>query len=498
MKVSRRNFLKSGASGMALFSSMATVPLWVSKSAHAIAKNLDKDRKLVLVQLSGGNDGLNSVIPYEDDLYNGDVLRPNLRITSGLENTVLDSLNALHPRLSRLAQWYRDGHMAVLQNIGYPNPNLSHFVSTDFWERGNSPGAALSTTQGWISRFWDNPCAGMPADQIDPLGMLVAGQPYVAPVLDGSTVYRPPAVASFSSYQMLAPNNAAGALRLAMIDAVNATQTLDADIDFLQRAAFMAQASLEDIALASQAPTLRAYPDDRLGRALDMVSRVIRSGFDTPIFYVGQGGYDTHANQWGTDPATTGDHPALLDVLDGSLDAFLQDMRDAGLLDKVLVLTFSEFGRRAAENGSNGTDHGAASALFALGGGVHGGIYGGQPDLADLDADGNLRHKVDFRAVYARVLDDWLNVDPEPIFGSADFNSPAFNIQAGMGLIPFLGGGLLDGDVDGDGRVTAMDIQQVVNAALGRGTPYKTDLTGDRRTDAADIQRVVNRVLGRA
>lgn len=498
MKVSRRDFLKSSAGGMALFSAMSTVPLWVSKSARALAKNLDRDRKLVLVQLSGGNDGLNSVIPVEDDRYNGEILRPNLRIRTGLEETALDELNALHPRLWRLAQWYREGHMAVLQNIGYPNPNLSHFVSTDFWERGNSPGAALNaTTQGWVSRFWDNQCAGMPAEQINALGMLVAGQPYVAPALDGSAVYRPPSVTSFGSYRMFAPGGAAGALRLAMIEAVNNTRTLDGDIDFLQRSAVMAKAALGDIDAAAQAPTLRAYPDDQLGRGLDMISRVIRSGFETPIFYAGQGGYDTHANQWGTDPATTGDHPALLDVLDRSLDAFLSDMRDAGLLDKVLVLTFSEFGRRAAENGSNGTDHGAASALFAFGGGVHGGIYGGQPDLANLDADGNLPHRVDFRSVYARVLDDWLNVDPEPIFGAADFNNPAFDIRGGMGLVPFLGGGGQPGDVDGDGRITAMDIQHVVNAALGRGSPYQTDLTGNRRTDASDIQRIVNLVLGR-
>lgn len=496
MQITRRKFLQSSLGGMALYSASATVPLWVSKSAHAIGKNLPPDRKLVILQLSGGNDGLNTVIPYQDDIYNGTSLRPNLHITTGLEATTLDGLNALHPRLTRLANWYRDGYAAIIQNVGYPNPNFSHFVSSDYWERGNSPGSSLSTTQGWISRFWDNQCAGVPADQIDALSMLVAGQPYVAPVVDGSSIYRPPAVSSFSSYKLLAPNNAVGALRLSTIEAVNATPTLNGDIDFLQRAAVLAKSSIDDMALASQVAAINAYPSGKLGTGLDMVSKLIRGGFETPVFYVGQGGYDTHANQWGNDPAIDGDHPVLLDELDQAIDAFMLDMQAAGMLDKVLLLTFSEFGRRVPENFSHGTDHGASSCLFALGGGVHGGTYGGQPDLADLDA-GNLKYKVDFRSVYARVLQDWMNIDPEPIFGATDYNNPLFNIKGGMDQIPFLGAGTLLGDVDNDGKVSATDIQHVVNAALGRLSPYNTDLTGDFKTDAADIQRIVNIVLGR-
>lgn len=494
MQLSRRTFLKTSLSSLPLFSPAATVPLWIQKSARAATPNVGNGRRLVIVQMGGGNDGLNTVIPYEDDLYMGETLRPNLHITSGFEHLKLDALNAFHPRLSRLYRWWQEGKLAVVQNVGYPNPNFSHFVATDYWERGNSPGAALNTTQGWISRYVDNQCAGVPQDQIDALTMLAAGMAFLPGTLDGSNLYRPPAVPEFDSYRFFQFNTAAGERTMQYIHLVNGLSTLVPQIEFLQRAANTASASVEDMAAAAQVPLINPYPAGSLGTGLEMVSKVIRGGFETPIFYVTQGGYDTHADQFATDPATTGDHPALLDVFDQALDAFLKDMQAAGELDNVLVLTFSEFGRRVAENFSRGTDHGAGNLLFAMGGKVNSGIFGGQPDLANL-VQGSLGYHIDFRGVYARVLRDWLAVDPVSIFGASDFFNPQFNIPAGMEEAAFIGP-KVPGDVDGDGRITSADVQHVINRALGKGSPYPTDLNLDGRTDAEDIQRIINLLLG--
>lgn len=496
MGFTRREFMEASLKSMAVFSTAATMPMWISQSAQAATQTLGRGKRLVILQLGGGNDGLNSVIPYQDDLYMGDSLRPNLHITSGFDDLKLDSLNALHPRLANLKSWWDKGKMAVVQNVGYPNPNLSHFTSTDYWERGTSPNSNLHTLQGWASRYFDNQCAGMPEESIDALTMLGAGLAFVPNAIDGSALYRPPAVPDFDAYVLRAPNSAIGELRLEYIRRVNEVQTASADIDFLQRSASIARASVTDMITASAMPTINPYPAGSLGIGLDMVSKVIRAGFPTPVFYVTQGGYDTHANQWGNDPATTGDHPALLDTFDKAVHAFLSDMESSGHLDDVMVLTFSEFGRRVAENFSNGTDHGAANSLFVFGGQVKRGIYGGQPDLADLIL-GNLKHRIDFRAVYARVLQFWMGVDPKPIFGLADFSDPRFSIPEGMRQIPFIGPDVL-GDINGDGQVNSADVQLVVNSALRRASSnLPTDLTGDTLTNAEDIQKVVNLSLGR-
>ena len=492
MHMDRRQFLQASLGSLAYFSAASTVPAWVAKSAGAIAKALPSDRKLIIVQQGGGNDGLNTLIPYQDDLYLGDTLRPNLHITSGYH--VLDALNALHPRLPRLATWYLDGKMAIVQNVGYPNPSYSHFVSTDYWDRGNSPGSNTQTFQGWISRYFDNACAGMPVESIEALSMLAAGTAFIPGTLDGSSLYRPPAVPRFEGYEIRVPNGAQGRHRLDYITALSQVGAVDSATDFLHRTTITAQASIADLETASGMPVINAYPAGSLGVGLDMVSRVIRAGFETPIFYVTQGGYDTHANQFaGGDPAETGDHPALLDTFDRAIDAFLKDMAASGNLDKVLVLTFSEFGRRVSENFSNGTDHGAGNCLFAFGGAVKGGIYGGQPDLTEL-IQGNLIHSIDFRGVYSRVLRDWLDADPEAIFGTADFTNPDYRIPQSMETAAFLTG-IPKGDVNRDGRVAANDVQLVINRALGRSATGNTDIDSDGDTDASDIQAVIDIVL---
>lgn len=495
MKFNRRDFLKASLGSLTYFSMASTVPLWISKSAQAVAPGLGGDRILVIVQQSGGNDGLNTVIPFTDPLYNGDVLRPNLHIVSGLNPTTIDGLNAFHPKLIRLKDWFDQGDIAVIQNVGYPNPDLSHFVATDYWEFGNSPGSASQTRSGWMARFIDNQCAGMPADSIDPLTMLAAKLIQVPGTFAGSALYTPPAVLDFDFYRIFLPEQGAWGQHIEQyIRQMNDLTVVNPNLDFVQRAANLAEASTDDIQEARMVPPINTYPAGDLGAGLDMVSKVIRGGFGTKVFYVSQGGYDTHANQFaGDDPANLGDHPRLLDEFDQALDAFLNDMDASGDLDRVCIMTFSEFGRRVDENGSKGTDHGGGNCLFVMGGGVVGGVYGDQPDLSDLII-GNLKHNVDFRSVYSRILQDWFRVDPEPIFGETDYNDPILDIQGGMAKIPIFNA---LGDVNNDGVVNAQDIQKVVNTAIGIENDPLTDVNNDGRTNAADVQLVINAAVAK-
>ncbi len=495
MKFSRRDFLKASLGSMTYFSMASTVPLWISKSAQAVGPGLAGDRILVIVQQSGGNDGLNTVIPFTDPLYNGGVLRPNLHIVSGLDPTTIDGLNAFHPKLVRLKDWFDEGKVAIVQNVGYPNPDLSHFVATDFWEFGNSPGSENHSQSGWMARFIDNQCAGMPAEDIDPLTMLAARIIQVPGTFHGSPLYTPPAVLDFDFYKILLPEQGEWGQHIEnYIRQMTNLPVVNPNLDFVQRAANLAQASTDDIAEASMVPEINVYPIGQIGEGLGMVSKIIRGGFGTKVFYVSQGGYDTHANQFaGDDPTNLGDHPRLLDEFDQSLDAFLKDMEASGNLDRVCIMTFSEFGRRVDENGSKGTDHGAGNSLFVMGGRVLGGVYGGQPNLSDLII-GNLKHSVDFRSVYSRILLDWFNVDPEPIFGATDYNDPILNIQGGVAQIPIF---KAVGDVNGDGVVNAQDIQKVVNSAIGIENDPLTDLNNDGRTNAADVQLVINAAVAK-
>ncbi|MFP6583247.1 MAG: DUF1501 domain-containing protein [Candidatus Hydrogenedentota bacterium] len=455
MKQSRREFLKTSLSSMAYFSTASTVPLWLSKSAQAACvAGVPDDRILVIYQQAGGNDGLNTVIPYTDPKYylpeSGGGLRPNLRISTGLQ--LGDGLNALHPKLPLLKGWYDSGNVAIVQNVGYPNPNFSHFLGTDLWELGVSPSSSLTTSQGWVSRFFDNQCNGSPPSQIDSLAMMANGLVKLPLALAGSINYFPPAVGSFDSYAIQSPNPVELGQHIEdYIDLLNnLTVTVNSNLDFIQRASNITHASIADMAIANQIPLINSYPAEsaKLGPGLEMVSKIIRAEqFNTKIFFVQQGGYDNHANQFGfdggtPDPVNLGDHPRLLAEADASLNAFLADMQASGHLDRIVLMSFSEFGRRPQENGSMGTDHGTANCLFIAGGeGVIGGVYGGQPDLANLvsgNQGGNLQHQVDFRSVYSIVLRDWLGVDPEIIFGAADYYDPTFNIASGMDDIRFV------------------------------------------------------------
>lgn len=431
MKLTRRDFIKAGLGSFAYLSAASTVPVWVAKSAHGLSNTFIDDRILVLVQLGGGNDGLNTIIPYEDDRYYN--ARPRLGIRDGLHR-LGDGLNALHPRMGALLPWWNDGYMSVVQNVGYPNPNLSHFLSTDYFEFGASPGSVQQPDgRGWIARFFDNECAGVPPEEIPALSMLALNTSQTPDALAGSESYLPPRVSNLSSFQIRTGND----LRAPYLRALNRLNVPSSDLDFIQRVENVAEATVEEFMLANETPNLRDYPSGRLGDGFENISKLIRSGRDTKIYYVSQGGYDTHAGQSG-DNTAFGTHPDLLANLASSIDNFLKDMRDSGNLDKVLVMTFTEFGRRVEENSSQGTDHGGANSLMAFGGGVNSGVFGGQPNLDPAALTrGNLTHTVDFRSVYSNVIEQWFESDASAVFG-ADFTDPIFDIEGGMGLAQFV------------------------------------------------------------
>jgi uncharacterized protein (DUF1501 family) len=434
MRLNRRQFNQISLSSLAYFSAVATTPAWIARSARAMqaADCLPPDRILVILQQAGGNDGLNTVIPRTDPVYYDDLTRPTIHVPAGSEIN-LDGLNGLHPRLSRLADWHQSGNLAIVQNVGYVNPNLSHFISTDHYEFGFAPGESKPLA-GWVARLYDSKC-GSVQDQ-DPLFMLASGLSGVPDSMQGSAGYTAPAVKDAATYGILANQDAE--LRLPAISALNSLGTLDPTIEFVQRSANLAEASAQDIATAAAEPDLvppGSYPENRFGQGLRLVSQIIRAGFQTRIFYVSQGGYDTHASQIEIgDPLNAGNHPQLLDAFDRAVDSFLTEMELTGNLDRVLLMTFSEFGRRVEENGSAGTDHGAANSLFVLGGEVLGGVYGGQPNLTDL-IRGNLKHQVDFRSVYSMVIERWFGASAAAVFGESIYSgiiSPDFD------EIPFL------------------------------------------------------------
>ena len=250
MDLSRRDFLKTSLSGLAYFSTAATVPLWLSKSAQAACiDGIPDDRILVIYQQAGGNDGLNTVIPYTDPKYylpeNDGGLRPNLRISTGLE--LNDGLNALHPKLAHLKSWYDSGNFAIVQNVGYPNPDLSHFSGTDMWEKGISPSGSLETEQGWASRFFDNQCNGAPPNTIKPLAMMASGMSSTPLSLSGGSHYTPPAVREFDSFEIDSPepSEVGDHIRDYINSLNNLSVQVNSQLDFIQRTSNITQATVE-------------------------------------------------------------------------------------------------------------------------------------------------------------------------------------------------------------------------------------------------------------
>jgi len=401
-QLDRRTLLLGSAAGA----------LTLGRGLGAAGRGDEDESLLVVVELRGGNDGLNTIVPFEDDHYYR--ARPNLALAKK-DVLRLDDLNGMHPALQRTAQRFgRDG-VAVVQGVGHRVPDLSHFRSQDIWGAGSTDPAGLPET-GWLGRASDrDPRA--PANPVARLSVGAFGLPYA---LRGERTAC--AVPSLERYaRRTAPNGTKADERRARQRALEALNQpagemrgMDpAALTHATRAAETARLSLADLARVRAFEPVATWPDTQLATDLRLVAGALAAGLPTRIAYVVLDGFDTHARQ-------AGKHAELLAELDGAVDAFLNEMEARGRLDRTLVVTVSEFGRRVAENGvgkTAGTDHGAASVALLMGGRVRGGVHGDPPHLDRLDPDGNQPHTTHFLELYQTVVKSWLGVKDERVLG---------------------------------------------------------------------------------
>ena len=436
----RRSFLRTSLLGAA---ASWTLPAFVDRTFAALnAQAADSATQivtgtdgpiLVVLQQAGGNDGLNMLPPWADDVYHR--ARPTLGHPAD-KVLKLDGYCGLHPALSPLKALYDEGHLAVVQGVGYPNPNRSHFRSTEIWQTASDSDRNLS--YGWLGNYFDNCCQGAPAT----VGVSIGGQTpqaFASPNPTGVSFSNPEqyrwvdheakqgsmSAAEFFYRQINQPEEDAGpgaevgGAGAAAVDTGaggsigsigGAHQSNVSSLDFLERTALDAQLSSDKVLeIARKTRPMAAYPRSQIADSLSLVARMIAGGLPTRVYYVSHGGYDTHQGEAPT-------HQRLMTELGGALGAFCADLKAQGNFNRVMLMTFSEFGRRVEQNASGGTDHGAAAPLFVLGGGVRPGMFGKYPSLTQL-YEGDLMYNVDFRSVYATALERWLRVPSQVVLG---------------------------------------------------------------------------------
>jgi uncharacterized protein (DUF1501 family) len=415
MSHTRRDFLKATLGASTLLSFAPAAPNFLIHSVMAAAQRRnDRGTVLVVVQLSGGNDGLNTVVPYGDDEYARN--RSTLRLPTK-ELHKIDSMMGFHPRMAAFARLYKDGLLSIVQGVGYPNSDRSHEGAMQIWHTADPDRPGRQT--GWLGRAADsvwNP------NETDATAVFVGpiAQPFA---LNAENVVVP----SIRSLDDLAAGQIPGypkgqsqpkaATDFPRVDKENQL------LDFLRRSTLNAYANSRRIeAVAKASANTAKYPSFQLADNFRTVAQLIRADVGIRIFFTefgggGIGGFDNHANQ-------LGNHCALLHQLSESVAAFVQDLKRDKLLDKVLLMTFSEFGRTVKENGRRGTNHGAAAPVFLAGGKLKGGLIGPRPSLTDLD-NGAPKFHTDFRRVYATVLERWLGFESRTVL---DRQFEAFDI----------------------------------------------------------------------
>ncbi|MBY0310599.1 MAG: DUF1501 domain-containing protein [Phycisphaerales bacterium] len=406
--------------GLIMASAATSVPYFVQQSAAALLPELGMstipgspdERVLVIVQLGGGNDGLNTVVPFQDSNYYKS--RPGIGIPA--ERVLKLAKNAtigLHPQLAGFKEMYDEGMLTVIQSVGYPNPNRSHFKSMDIWHTADP----TATGNGWLGRYFDNECCGFDSSgkaTPEPMAGIAIGKE--APLAMQGQISKPIGFESADLFQWLGSGvdpKLAPAYREINSRGPGPMMTPQSSAGFLMRTAMDAQVASEQIRKAVSQRSLVQYPGNDLARQLSMVSSMIRAGLKTRVYYVTLGGFDTHAGQGGEN----GRHAQLMQQVGSSLKAFYDDLKKQGNDGRVLTVTFSEFGRRVAQNASGGTDHGAAAPMFLMGPMVRAGVVGNNPNLTDLDA-GDVKYQIDFRSVYAGVLEQWMKADSGKILQS--------------------------------------------------------------------------------
>ena len=415
MATTRRQFIKRGL-GMVTVS-VALPQVWLG---GARAQAGDPDRKiLVVIEMLGGNDGLNTVVPYADSRYHS--FRPTLGIKDTElkdaqgRSTIISDRFGLHPSMGRLKELYDAGRVAIVQGVGYPEPSLSHFMSADIWHTTNLTGKG----DGWLGRYAEAALGGQPGLS----AVLIGSRP---PKTFASSKVVVPNIFSFDLYSFQTDQKYAGN-RSRKLDAFNALYNRSfSENSFASAVSHIGLDAVTGAGRVGAAPasyrSTIVYPaNNPLAAGLKMLAQIITAISEARLLYVQFGFFDHHANQIaGPTSKLTGQHATLLEYFSDGVKAFYDDMIEHELADKVLILQWSEFGRRPNQNNSLGTDHGTASSLFVIGNPVAGGLYGQQPSLeaTALDEAGNLKFTVDFRSVYATVIDGWLGVDSEEVLGA--------------------------------------------------------------------------------
>lgn len=406
----RRDFLQHTAAGLllpVLFDGYGAKAYGEGSAfVQALAKLADlNDRVLVMVQLNGGNDGLNMVLPL-DQLSKYNTLRANIAIPEAkalkLNNTLT---TALHPAMTGLRDIFNDGKASVIQAVSYPSPNFSHFRASDIWFTGANANQTLTT--GWLGRYLDQEYPGYPdkypsTEMPDPLAVqisAIASTTLLGPIQSMAiAIQNPDTFATLVGDKSIqAPGNESNTPA-----GKNLTFIRQQQVSSVQYAAQLKNA-------ATKGKNLVTYPTgNSLADQLKIVARLIHGGSRTKVYYVSIGGFDTHASQTDATDKTIGQHANLLKQVSDAIKFFMDDLKLQGTADRVAGMTFSEFGRRAASNGSLGTDHGSAAPVFVFGNGVKTQFIGQSPNLSDLDSGGNIKMQFDFRQIYATLLTDWL------------------------------------------------------------------------------------------
>ena len=352
-------------------------------------------KKLVVVQLSGGNDGLNTVVPFRNDIYYRE--RPSIAIAADKVLKINDEIG-FNPALEKLKTLYDNGLVTVVNNVGYPNPDRSHFRSMDIWQTGSGSEQYLSS--GWIGRYLDAHCAGK------------ACSPHAALEIDDTLSL----VLQGQKTNGLALQNPEKLFRQTQSDLVQALAK-NQPADDHENVAYLYKTLAETVSSAdyvySKSKVYKSrllYPSTELGKSLKTIAELIISGVDTSVYYVSLSGFDTHIRQ-------NNQQDRLLRQYAEAMSVFVEDLKANGQLDDTLVMTFSEFGRRVKQNASNGTDHGTANNLFLIGGPSRSrSVFNEAPDLVNLD-NGDLKFQVDFRQIYATLLDNWLKTSSQAVLG---------------------------------------------------------------------------------
>lgn len=393
MLFKRKEFLQIG--------SLATASLMMPKFLRAFeTKNMVPagNKVVVVLQLSGGNDGLNTVIPVRNDIYYK--LRPTLSIKKEATNSLTDEIS-LHPALTGFKALYDEGNLGILNNVGYPNPDRSHFRSMDIWQSASNSNEYLHS--GWVGRYLDAQCNGCDhptqAMEVDDILSLA---------LKGNNL---------NGIALLDPKKLFGTTNEKLFRAINQQYKKihaaehEAPVDYLYKTMSQTLSSADYIFKESKTrPSGASYPDTELGKGLKTIASLIFSDINTKVYYISLGSFDTHVGQ-------QNQQERLFKQLNDAVLSFTNDLKKNGRMEDVLLFTFSEFGRRVAQNASNGTDHGTANNMFLISGGLkQKGILNAMPSLIDLK-DGDLTYQIDFKNVYATIIDKWLDADIVKVLG---------------------------------------------------------------------------------